>query len=346
MSTSYFKISYKKDLALFQTLWVKIWLCLLIFLMLIAPLSLSRYTLSIFTEMGIAAIGAIGLNLLTGYTGQISLAHGALMAIGAYTSALLTGNLGIAFLFSVPLSGLMAAVLGMVVGIPSLRLKGLYLALGTLAFGFIVEYILFHWDLTKGSKGMAVPPISLFGYVIKTEGQYYYLVMVCTILATFASKNLVRTKIGRNLIAIRDRDVAAEAMGINLAKYKIIAFGVSAFYAGVAGCLMAHYQRWISPENFSLSLSIGYMAMIVLGGLGTILGSIFGAILVTGIPYGITFITDLSRENFPALSRAIVDLKIGIIGLIIILTLLLEPRGLHGIYGRIKIYWKTWPFSY
>lgn len=346
MTSGNFKVSYEKDWALFQTLWVKVWLCILILLMLIAPLFLSRYPLSILNEMGIAAIGAIGLNLLIGYTGQISLGHAAFLAIGAYTSGLLTGKVGLPFLLSLPLSGLTAAALGMIVGIPSLRLKGLYLALGTLAFGFIVEYVLFHWDLTQGNKGMGVPRVSLVGLVIKTERQYYYLIMVFAALAAVVAKNLVRTKIGRNLIAIRDRDIAAEAMGINLATYKIMAFAVSSFYAGVAGCLMAHYQRWIVPGNFDLSLSIAYIAMIILGGLGTILGSILGAILITGIPHGITLVTDLLKESFPALSKAMVDFKLGIFGLIIVFTLLLEPQGLFGIYRRTKVYWKTWPFKY
>jgi branched-chain amino acid transport system permease protein len=346
MTSGHFKVTYQKDLALFQTLWIKIWLGILIFLLLIVPLFLSRYPLSILNEMGIAAIGAIGLNLLIGYTGQISLGHAAFMAIGAYTSGLLTGKAGFPFLLSLPLSGLMAAALGMIVGIPSLRLKGLYLALGTLAFGFIVEYVIFHWDLTQGNKGMAVPRVNLAGWVIKTEAHYYYLIMACVALSTIVSKNLVRTKIGRNLIAIRDRDMAAEAMGIHLTAYKIMAFGVSSFYAGVAGCLMAHYQRWIVPESFDLSLTIAYVAMIILGGLGTIVGSIFGAILITGIPHAITFVTDLLKESLPALSKVIVDLKLGIFGLIIVLTLLFEPEGLFGIYRRAKAYFKTWPFKY
>jgi len=346
MSSGNFKVTYEDDLALFQTLWVKVWLCILIALMLAAPLFLSRYSLSILNEMGIAAIGAIGLNLLIGHTGQISLGHGAFLAIGAYTAGLLTGKAGLPFVLSLPLSGMAAAALGMVVGIPSLRLKGLYLALGTLAFGFIVEYVLFHWDLTQGNKGMSVPRPSLAGLVITTQTHYYYLIMTCAALTTLVSKNLVRTKIGRNLIAIRDRDIAAEALGINLAKYKVMAFGLSSFYAGVAGCLMAHYQRWIVPGNFDLSLSIAYIAMIILGGLGTILGSILGAILITGIPHAITFVTDLFRETLPALSKVIVDLKMGIFGLIIVLTLLFEPLGLFGIYRRIKVYWKTWPYKY
>lgn len=341
-----FKVSYREDMALFQTLWVKVWLCILILLLLAAPYLLSRYQISILIEMGIAVIGALGLNLLTGYTGQISLGHGAFLAIGAYTSGLLTGKLGIPFLLSLPLSGLMAAGLGLIVGVPSLRLKGLYLALGTLAFGFIVEYIIFHWDLTQGDMGMAVKRIQFGGFTIRTEKAYFYLIMIFAAGALVCAKNLVRTKIGRCFMAIRDRDIAAEAMGIPLAKYKIMAFGISAFYAGIAGCLMAHYQRWIVPGSFDISLSIAYIAMIILGGLGSILGSILGAVLITGIPHGIVYLTDFFKEHLPSLSGLIVDFKLGIFGLIIVLTLLFEPHGLFGIYRRVKIYWKTWPYKY
>jgi branched-chain amino acid transport system permease protein len=341
-----FKVSYRQDMALFQSLWVKVWLGILILLLLVSPYLLSRYQLSILIEMGIAVIGALGLNLLTGYTGQISLGHGAFLAIGAYTSGLLTGKLDLPFLLSLPLSGLMAAGLGLIVGIPSLRLKGLYLALGTLAFGFIVEYIIFHWDLTQGDMGMAVKRIRLGGFTIKTEKAYFYFIMIFAAGALICAKNLVRTKIGRCFVAIRDRDIAAEAMGIPLAKYKIMAFGISAFYGGIAGCFMAHYQRWIVPGSFDISLSIAYIAMIILGGLGTILGSVLGAILITGIPHWITYLTDVFKESYPALSGLIVDLKLGIFGLIIVLTLLFEPQGLFGIYRKVKLYWKTWPYKY
>jgi len=341
-----FKTGYGQDMALFQNLWVKVWLGILVVMMIVCPLFLSRYQLSILIEMAIATIGALGLNLLIGYTGQISLGHAAFVAIGAYTTALLTGKLGLPFLISLPLSGLMAAVLGMIVGIPALRLKGLYLALGTLAFGFIVEYVIFHWDLTQGDMGMAVKRISIGGFEIRTERQYFYFFAAFAALAAICAKNIARSKIGRNFVAIRDRDIAAEAMGISLAKYKVMAFGIGAFYAGIAGCLLAHYQKWIVPGSFDLSLSIAYIAMIILGGLGTILGSVLGAILITGIPHGIVYLTDLFKESHPVFGSLIVDFKLGIFGLIVVLALLFEPQGLAGIYRRIKIYWKTWPFKY
>ncbi len=341
-----FKVSYKEDMALFQGLWVRTWFAILIGLMLVAPFVVSDYQLSILNEMGIAAIGALGLNLLTGYTGQISLGHGAFLAIGAYVTGIFTTRLNVPFYVALPLSGCMAALLSMIVGIPSLRLKGLYLALGTLAFGFIVEYVLYHWGLTQGDMGMGVGRIAFGDLIIQSERHFYFVIMFFAVLAAFVAKNIARTKIGRSFVAIRDRDTAAEAMGIPLARYKLMAFGLSAFFAGVAGCLTAYYKQWIVPGSFDLSLSIAYIAMIILGGLGTVLGSILGAIMITGIPHAIVYMTDAVKTTFPNLSELIVDFKLGIFGLIIVLTILIEPRGLHGIYLRSKIYWKTWPFKY
>lgn len=341
-----FHTTYEQDMAILQTLWVKVWLGIFVFVLVLCPYLLTRYQISIVNEMAIAVIGALGLNLLVGYTGQISLGHGAFLAIGAYTTALCAENLGLPFAATLPLSGFMAALLGMIVGVPSLRLKGLYLALGTLAFGFIVEYILFHWDIAQGDMGLGVKPISILGVSITKEKDFFYVAVGFAFLATLCAKNIARSKIGRSFIAIRDRDIAAEAMGIPLAKYKIMAFAISSFYAGIAGALTAHYQKWIVPGSFDLSLSIAYIAMIILGGLGTILGAVLGAILITGIPHGIVLVTDILKESYPKLSGLIVDLKLGIFGLIVVLALLFEPQGLAGIYRRAKIYWKTWPFRY
>lgn len=338
--------TYADELVLLPNVWVRVWLALLVVILVCCPYFLSEYQLSILNEMCIAVIGAIGLNLLIGFTGQISLGHAAFLAIGAYSTALLTGQFQVPFLISLPLSGFIAAILGMIVGIPALRLKGLYLALGTLAFGFIVEYVLFHWDVTKGDLGMSVKHIQLGSYTIKTEAQYFYFLSVISALCVLCSKNIIRSKIGRSFKAIRDRDIAAEAMGIPLAKYKIMAFGLSSFYAGLAGCLFAHYQRWIVPGSFDISVSIAFIAMIVLGGMGTILGSVLGAVFITGIPHLIVYVTDSLKDTYPSLTGLIVDFKLGIFSLIVVLALLFEPYGLVGIYKRVKTYWVTWPFRY
>ena len=343
---SKFKVTYKEDMALFQNRWVKVWCVIFILLLIAFPFFLSRYPLSILIEMNIAVIGAIGLGLLSGYAGQISMGHGAFLAIGAYASALITGKLGVPFIISLPLSGLFAALIGMIVGIPSLRLKGLYLALATVAFHLIVEYILHHWDLTQGDMGMAVEGAAVGGYQIATEQQYFYLTMIIAVLAVLSAKNIVRSKFGRSFMAIRDRDIAAVSLGIDLAKYKVIAFGVASFYAGVAGCLTAHYQKWIVPGGFDLFLSLAYIAMIIIGGVGTILGCVFGAVLITGIPHVLVYIIDFMKAIYPGAGEVIMDIKAGIFGAIIVLILLFQPEGLFGIYRRTKIYWKTWPFKY
>ncbi|MBT7713649.1 MAG: branched-chain amino acid ABC transporter permease [Deltaproteobacteria bacterium] len=341
-----FKVSYREDMALLQNRWQKSWLVILVLSLIIIPLFLGRYQLSILNEISIVLIGALGLNLLIGYTGQLSLAHGAFVAIGAYSSGLLTAKLALPFLISLPLSGLIAAGLGLIIGIPSLRLKGLYLALGTLAFGFLVQYIIQHWDLTQGDLGMAVKRITIGPWTIKSQLQYFYFLTSFAFLSVVVTNNFVRSKIGRSFIAIRDRDIAAEAMGIPIAKYKIIAFALSAFYAGIAGCLAAHFNRWIVPSSFGISLTISAIAVIIVGGLGTVLGTVLGAILITGIPHVIVFIADMLQDSYPALSGLMAEIKLGIFGLVIIVTMLFEPKGLVGIYQRIKVYWKTWPFKY
>jgi branched-chain amino acid transport system permease protein len=341
-----FKISYREDMALLQNRWQKSWLAILFLALIVVPLLATRYQLSIFNEISIAIIGALGLNLIIGYTGQLSLAHGAFVAIGAYSTALLTGKLGVPFLISLPLSGLIAAAVSLLIGVPALRLRGLYLALGTLAFAFVIEYVLQHWELTQGDLGMRVPPITIGGWVVSSERHFFYLVIVFAVLMVLCTKNLVRGKIGRCFVAIRDRDIAAEAMGIPLARYKMAAFCLSAFYAGIAGCFLAHYNRWIVPGSFGITMTISVIAMIIVGGLGTVLGAVLGAILITIIPHLIVLVVDHLKDLYPALSSFMVSFKLGIFGLVIIGTLLFEPKGLVGIYQRIRIYWKTWPFRY
>lgn len=341
-----FKVNYREDMALLQSQWQKFWLGVLVLALIFVPLVLDRYQLSILNEISIVLIGALGLNLLIGYTGQLSLAHGAFVAIGAYASGLLTGNLAIPFIVSLPLSGLIAAGLGLIIGIPSLRLKGLYLALGTIAFSFVIEYILQHWDLTQGDLGMGVKHISFGAWKIKTQLQYYYFLGGFAVVSVLVTNNLVRSKIGRSFIAIRDRDTAAEAMGIPTIKYKIIAFSLSAFFAGISGCLTAHYNKWLVPSSFDLSLTISVFAVIIVGGLGSVLGTVLGSVLITGIPHGIVYFVDILQDSYPSLGGLVAEIKLGIFGLVIILTLLFEPAGLVGIYRRLRVYWKTWPFTY
>ncbi len=219
----------------------------------VVPFITSPYLLYVLNMTGIAAIAALGLNILVGFTGQISLGHGAFFGVGAYAGAILATTLGMPFWAAVPAAGLVTAFVGMIFGIPSGRLKGLYLTIATLAGQFIIEYILVHWDsLTKGTMGIMLPRASLFGFEINSDLRFFYVIFVCLTCVTLVASNLMRTRYGRAFIAIRDNDRAAEGMGIPIFFYKLLSFAISSFYAGFAGALWAYYMRSISTEPFTL----------------------------------------------------------------------------------------------
>src|SRR5206468_2642329 len=249
----------------------------------ILPVSLHEYYLSIINLSLIAIVGALGLNILVGYTGQISVGHAAFMSVGAYTAANLAVKLGLPFWIALPAGGLMAAFIGAIVGIPSLRIKGLYLAIATLAGQLIIEWVINHTPAISGGAqaSIEVPRPTLWGYQLKTQGQLYYFLLFFAALATLATLNLVRSRIGRAFVAIRDQDIAAEIIGINIFRYKLLSFAISSFYAGVTGVLYTYFLGIANYEQFQIGVSIDYLAMIIIGGLGSVLGSIFGAIFVT-----------------------------------------------------------------
>jgi len=347
MHNKHFKVSYRDDIKLFQTKFVKFWLAFFVIVCLVGPGVTDRYVLYLANLSMIAVIAAVGLNILVGYTGLVSIGHAAFLAVGAYSCAILTARLHVPFVLSVLLAGAIAALAGLVVAIPSLRLKGLYIAITTFAFGFIVQHVIVRWEsLTGGPDGLAVPPPDLFGIALNTDARFFYFLFAVTIAFTAFARNLFRTGIGRALIAVRDHDVAAEVMGIELAKYKIISFCISSFYAGVAGALFAAYLKFITFEHFTLRLSIDYLAMIVVGGMGSMLGSISGAIFITLLPEIIRLGTDTVRDDFPLLTTRFAALKTVINGAIIVLFLLYEPEGMYGRWQKIKAYWNNWPFTY
>ncbi len=353
-----FHESYKEDMAVFQTKFVKFWMgALLIFLALYPIKQLHIYdffsgllntnTLYLVNLIGIYIIGAHGLNILTGYTGQISLGHGAFMGVGAYASAILTVKAGLPFWVALPLAGLVTALVGMVFGIPSLRLKGLYLAIATMAAQFIIEYAMRNWtSMTGGSSGMVVKSPVFFGIKLNKDWNYFYLIYAIVILVTLYTKNLTRTRPGRALVAIRDRYISAEVMGVNLFRYKLLAFGISSFLVGMAGSLYAHYTLVVSDEHFTIWLSIQYLAMIIIGGMGHVLGAIFGAIFMTVLPELIRVPASLLSGVYPGIFAIINQIREGFFGLVIILFLIFEPDGLAARWQTIKSYWKLWPFSY
>ncbi|MFH2011938.1 MAG: branched-chain amino acid ABC transporter permease [Pseudomonadota bacterium] len=347
MTSGNFKTSYAADMAIFQTTWIKVWMAILFVVVIIFPFWAGPYLTYVINLAAIAAIGALGINLLTGYTGQISIGHGAFIAIGAYSTAILHVDAGFPFWLALPTGALITAISGLIIGIPSLRLKGLYLVMSTFAFSFVVQYVIIKWEsLTRGSTGMGVPSPEIFGYAIATDRAFYFLVMPILAVSVLFARNIIRTKVGRAWVAIRDRDISAEVMGVNLAKYKVMSFFISSFYAGITGGLYAYYITDISPEHFPLILSIDYLVMIIIGGMGSIIGSILGAMFVIMLPEGIRMIADLFGTTYPFLVDRFFDIKVMAFGLAIILFLMFEPNGLYGRWVKIKIYYKLWPYKY
>ena len=342
-----FNTTYKQDMALFRTKFLKFWVGVFFVFLLVFPFVANVYLLSLANIIGIAVVGALGLNILTGFAGQISLGHGAFIGVGAYTSALLVMRLHIPFWFALPAAGLFTAIVGMIFGIPSLRVKGLYLAIATLAAQVIINFVMIHWSsLTKGTSGLPVDPPRLFGIVFDTDKKYYFITMFFAVLATTFAKNLQRTRVGRAFMAVRDNDLAAEIIGINLFKYKLLAFFVSSFYAGIAGALWAHYVTIITPEHFTITESINYLAMIIIGGIGSVLGSIFGTIFMVLLPEVLRLIADALSGVYPSIGNFFSAMREVVFGLTIILFLIYEPDGLNHRWQMIKAYWKLWPFSY
>ncbi len=352
-----FKVSYRQDMAVFQTVFIRVSMGVLFVLLLGFPFLLKglgtvmpvkfNYVMNLVNLIGIYIIGAHGINLLTGFTGQISLGHGAFMGVGAYASAILVTRAGIPFWVAMPAAGLITAAIGMIFGIPSLRLKGLYLAIATMAAQFIIEFAMRNWDsLTGGSSGMSAPSPEFFGFPLDNDLRYYYLVYAVVILATLFTTNLVRSRPGRAFVAIRDRYMSAEVMGVNLFTYKLMAFGVSSFLVGVAGSLYGHYTMVVSDEHFHIWLSVQYLAMIIIGGMGHVLGAIFGAVFMTLLPELIRVPAAMLSDSYPNIFSLMNHIREGVFGLVVILFLIFEPDGLAARWQTIKSYWKLWPFSY
>ncbi len=346
------KTTYEADMALYPlpiARWTVAAIAVVMFAVL--PWSVHEYYLSLVNLAAIAVVGALGLNLLVGYTGQISIGHGAFMSVGAYTAANLAVRLGLPFWLCLPLGGLAAAGVGAVVGIPSLRIKGLYLAIATLAGQLIIEWLINHvtWISGGAQASIEVPRPELFGRVIDSQREMYFLLMVFVVLAVTATLNLVRSRVGRALVAIRDHDVAAQLIGIDIFRYKLLAFAVSSFYAGVTGVLYTYYLGIANYEQFQITTSIDYLAMIIIGGLGSVLGSIFGAVFVTLLPIVIRWVMEAFGGLLfspQAVLNIIPNLRLIVFGALIILFLVVEPEGLDRLWRNIRNYFRVWPFAY
>ncbi len=350
------KRDYYEDIELFKSTTVFVWSMLFLLFLIVLPwlvkhyhlLGMSIYIVNLIT---IHALVAVGLNILVGYTGQVSLGHAGFFAIGAFTTVILILKWSLPLWIALPIAGFISSGFGFILGLPALRLKGPYLAIATLGFGMTITTIIKHMEFFGGRMGLQAPKLFFFGTPMK-DIHFYYMIMAIAVVMVIGALKLIKTRVGRAFIAIRDSDIAAEAMGVNLTYYKTLAFAVSAFYTGVAGGLYAIILGFINPESFHLIMSITFLAMVVVGGLGSIMGSIAGAALMTYLDIKLQAIQDI-----PAIGPALVafsqkymniagmsNVAVIVYGLIMIFIVLFEPLGIFGFWIRMKRYWKTWPF--
>jgi branched-chain amino acid transport system permease protein len=345
-ASGYFRTDYGQDLKLLQTRME--WCALLAFaaVLIATPFYASAFVLDLCSQVFLASIGALSLMLLTGYAGQISLGHAGLIAAGAFTTGILAREANAPFWVTLPASALTGIVLGLIFGLPSLRLRGLYLAVSTLALHFVVIYLGGEYETKRGfSTGILIDPPVLFGWKIYGPRIWYFVLLAFAAGTLLACINLLRSRSGRAFRAIRARETVAEALGIGIAQYKLLAFVISSAMTSVAGCLFAYYRGFVSVEAFDLFLSIQYVAMIIIGGMGSLLGALLGAAFVTIFPYAIERLVGL-LPNAKALAGDIFAVNYAAFGLVMILFLLLEPLGLVGVWRRVQNYFLLWPFKY
>jgi len=335
-----FRTDYDQDLRLFKHGAQVFWYGLLFAVLLAAPWWASEYMMTQLHFIGIYSIVGLGLMLLVGFTGQISLGHAAFLAVGAYTEALLAAA-GWPFWLSLPCAALLSAAVGIVVGLPALRLRGIYLAIATLAFGVIVEEIAARWEsLTGGNSGLHVKPIELFGAKLDGDADFYYLVLALTAVCCIALANLLRSPTGRAFVAIRDSEISAACMGVNLARYKTLSFALSAALTGVGGALYAHKVSFISPEQFTLLVSIELVTLVILGGVGSLHGAVFGAAFIIVLPQLIA----IAKDYLPAAVAGAAGLQSTVFGLVLIGFIIFEPMGLYGRWLKIRTWFELFPF--
>jgi branched-chain amino acid transport system permease protein len=347
-ATGVYNTTYRKDFALRHTKGEYSRLALLGAAVVVLPFTLDQYWLSYLNLILLAAIAAVGLNILTGYTGLVSLATAGFLGVGAYTTANLTVRLHWPMPVGVVAGTLMAAAIGALFGLPALRLKGLYLAITTFAAQYILSNRFRDWAwLTQGHGNISMTPPKIGGHSMRSDFEWYWLLVVVTAVVVFAGINLFRTGLGRAFIAIRDQDIAAEVMGVPLGRYKVLAFSIACGLAGLSGALQAHYRGVVTWENYEIATSFIFVAMIIVGGLGSISGAVYGAAFMTWVPAYITRIgQSLQTGNFSFLIRKLPAVQLTLFGLVLVVFLLFEPRGLARLWQRAKDYFRIWPFRY
>jgi len=335
-----FKTDYGQDIDLAKHDGHRFWYGLLLTALLLAPWWLGDYGLAQLSFILIYAIAGLGLMLLAGFTGQISIGHAAFLGVGAYTQAVLAAQ-GWPLPASMAVAAALSAAVGVVVGLPALRIKGVYLGIATLAFGFIVEEVLARWEsVTGGNAGMSVGSADVFGWKADTDMSFYFICLACTVLATLGVLNLLRSPIGRAFIAIRDSEISAQSMGIRLAHYKTLAFALSAALAGIAGALYAHKIRFLSPDQFGFVQSVDLLLLVVIGGLGSVHGAFLGAAFLIAMPQLIA----AGKDLLPAAVGQAPGLQAMVYGLVLVAFVLLEPMGLYGRWLKLRTWFELFPF--
>jgi branched-chain amino acid transport system permease protein len=335
-----FKTDYAQDIRLIKHGGHALWYGALLAMMLAAPWLFSEYWLAQLTFVLIYGIAGLGLMMLAGFTGLFSLGHAAFLGVGAYTQAVLT-HAGLPFPLALLCAAALSAAVGWVVGLPALRVKGIYLGMATLSFGFIVEEVFARWEsVTGGNAGIHIKPPNLLGYTLSSGEGFYFLCLGLSVLATLAILNLLRSPTGRAFVAIRDSEISAQSMGIHLAYYKTLSFALSAALAGVAGALYAHKLQFISPDQFSLLQSIDLLLMIVIGGVGSVHGAFLGAIFLISMPQVIA----LGKDFLPESIGQAPGLQGLVYGLVVIMFVLFEPMGMYGRWLKVRTYFQLFPF--
>jgi len=346
------KENYYEDVQFLKSWTARAWFVVLIVFLVLFPIFSSNYYIYVANYIAINILVVLGLNILMGSTGLASLGHSGFYAVGAYTTVVLMTRAHLPFLLALLLAGLLTALFGFLIGFPALRLSGPYLAIATFAFGVGMTIIIGRIEFLGGRQGLHAPELIIGSWHLDTDKDFYIFLIPLMVFMALMARNILKTRTGRALNAIRDSDIAAETMGVNLVLYKTLAFAISAFYAGVAGGLYAFVLRFIEPEIFSMYLSIMFVVMIVVGGLGTIIGSISGAILISlldlqlrnilSVPYLGEWLKSLSMSYFSV--TGVSNIQFIIYGTILLLIMMFEPLGIYGFWLRIKKYWNTWPF--
>ena len=340
------RTNYRRDMQLLDSGFVRFWAVAGLAAVLLLPLVLTNFWTGIANQTFIAIIGALALNLLMGTTGQISLGHAGFIAAGAFTAAALVTHVEAPFVVTLLAAAVVGGVLGVAVGLPALRLKGLYLAVSTLAAYFVIIVGIGQYQAAISyGAGFTMPPAGAFGLTIESERAWFYVLLPVTLAILILNVNWLRSAFGRAWMAIHHRDISAESLGINAASYKLLAFSASTAVTCFSGALWAFHTGFVSIEAFDFHMLIQYLAMVIIGGLGSILGCILGAIFVIVLPHLISYATQ-ALPFLRSMGGSVFEIQVGLFGVLMLLFLILEPRGLAGIWARVRFYFELWPFKY